>query len=143
MFVGVKGGLPYPPNFKDKHSSLFCHIISDKEESFITLTPGVNVIKHFYSSLKLNENKLECLPLPNYYKPLKCLRLWSRAYANSKHQAGYKFFPTTNTLAYSRSSPATKTKVSNIDVRSEKASGELSRHERQEVVRQAALRCRR
>jgi hypothetical protein len=34
-----------------KHSSLFCLVVSDKEKSFITLTPGGNVINLFYSSL--------------------------------------------------------------------------------------------
>jgi hypothetical protein len=42
MFVGVEEGLPYPPNSKDKHSNLFCHINRDKEESLITLTSVVN-----------------------------------------------------------------------------------------------------
>jgi hypothetical protein len=32
-----------------------------KETSFITLTPGVNVIKLFYLSLMMDTNKLECL----------------------------------------------------------------------------------
>ncbi len=29
----------------DKHSSLFCHSISDNGKSFVTLAPGVNTMK--------------------------------------------------------------------------------------------------
>jgi hypothetical protein len=39
--------LPETP-FWDKHSSLFCNTLIEKEKSFITLTPGANVIKLFY-----------------------------------------------------------------------------------------------
>jgi hypothetical protein len=34
---------------RDKHSSSICQFISDEEKSFITLAPGVNVIKLFFS----------------------------------------------------------------------------------------------
>jgi hypothetical protein len=45
--------LVFPPNVRldwkviasYKHSSLFGHSVRDEEKSFITLTPGVNVIK--------------------------------------------------------------------------------------------------
>jgi hypothetical protein len=30
-----------------KHSSLFGLIVSNEEKSFITLTPGINVVEHF------------------------------------------------------------------------------------------------
>jgi hypothetical protein len=41
----------------------FCRSINGKEKSFITLTPGVSVIKLFPSSLTMRPNKLECLSL--------------------------------------------------------------------------------
>jgi hypothetical protein len=44
-----------------KHSSLFDLIISDKGKFFITLPPGVNVIKHVSLQLALWQNKLERL----------------------------------------------------------------------------------
>jgi hypothetical protein len=48
----------------DKHASLFVLSFGDEEgKSFVTLTPGVNVIKLFPLSLMTRPNKLECLPL--------------------------------------------------------------------------------
>jgi hypothetical protein len=48
---------------RDKHSSLFCHALSDEEKRFTGLIPGVNVIKLFFSSLMTRPNELEGLPL--------------------------------------------------------------------------------
>ncbi len=48
----------------DKHSSLFVIVVNDKENSFTTLTAGVNVPKlFFFVSTMTKPNKLECLSL--------------------------------------------------------------------------------
>jgi hypothetical protein len=47
----------------DKHSSLFLHLVSNKEKSFLILMTNSNVISHFSSSLTVNQNKLECWSL--------------------------------------------------------------------------------
>jgi hypothetical protein len=67
--------LALPKNFRlpckklviEIHSSLCCGNISDKEKCFTKLTPGGNVIKHFYvRNLIVRQNKLVRLALVNF-----------------------------------------------------------------------------
>ncbi len=51
---------------RDKHSSLFGHKDSDKEKSFTTLVPGVNVISFFFVTDE-KANRLVCLSLASLY----------------------------------------------------------------------------
>jgi hypothetical protein len=45
----------------DKRSILFDFVVSDEKKSFVTLAPGVNIIKPFSMSLTAGTNKLERL----------------------------------------------------------------------------------
>ncbi len=59
--------LDYPGMLaRHKHSSLLQIFVNYSLKSFITLGPGVNAIKHFSSSFKLQINKLERLSLSWY-----------------------------------------------------------------------------
>jgi hypothetical protein len=54
-----------------KHSSFFDLVISDEGKKFYNIDPRLSQLKwccktFFSSSLMLQENKLHCLPLPNY-----------------------------------------------------------------------------
>ncbi len=61
-----------------QHSSLFVpsRIFSDKDQTFETLTPEVNVTKLFYSLLTEGAIKLERLTLVNYIYLLMVLLGW-------------------------------------------------------------------
>ncbi len=50
------------------HSSLFGLAINNKEKSFITLTPGVNVIKLFFFVTEDATKKLERLSLMSFFR---------------------------------------------------------------------------
>jgi hypothetical protein len=68
LVLPAKGRLDWKGFARCKHSSLFGHTISNKEKSFIKLTPGVTVnsTTFFSSSLTLRQNKLECLSLESF-----------------------------------------------------------------------------
>ncbi len=85
-----------------------------KKNSFIILTPGFNVLKLF-SSLILQQSKLECFPLEIHLSLAKHFTLMSGAYLREDYLEGdtidfdCKFKTTrTNTLAYFSGSSVTK-----------------------------------
>ncbi len=59
-----------------KHSSLFGLVISNEGKIFITLAPGVNIIKLFTAVIKKIVNKLECLSQASLFSLVQCL--WVR-----------------------------------------------------------------
>ncbi len=55
--------LGWKRNVSDKHSSLLRKFVKYGQKSFITLGPGVKVIKLFFLSLVMWQSKIDCLSL--------------------------------------------------------------------------------
>jgi hypothetical protein len=105
---------------RDKCSSLFVFIVGDEENCFLTLTTGVNALKH--SSLMNVLNKLEHLVtgkpfdpdlirLGTYHRGKQLSIVPSRGGSwNGNVIIGWKVIPGRNALAYLSSYLATKKK---------------------------------
>ncbi len=75
----------------DKYSSLLRTLKNYGHESFITLDPGVKLIKPISLCRAI---KLECLSLESQYSQVKCVRVWPeptlevRTYPRVEHLKG-------------------------------------------------------